>query len=81
MDKNIHAFAVNDRNIIVKCPHHKYHTHGSMKNLKNREEGRVSHCDKMDYNNIIIDDDTLRCYIGKTGKPLKRSFKIMKKFM
>ena len=76
MSKNIHAFAVNDVEIILKCPHHKYHQHGSNGNLSNREESRVSHCDKIDYNNIIIDSDTLRCDIGKSGKPLKRSFKL-----
>ena len=72
---SIHAFAINKRKIIVKCPYHNYHEHGSAGDLGNREEDRYSDCDKLEYNCIIIDSDTLRCDVNKKGKPLKRSFK------
>ena len=74
----IHAYAINDIHIIIKCPHHKkttYHRHGSCGDLYNRTESRGSHCDKCDYDTIVIDDETLRCDLGRSGQPLKRSFK------
>ena len=79
-NSTIHAYAINDVHIIVKCPCKKecykrpYHRHGSSGNLSNRVESRCSHCLVCNYDTIIIDDDTLRCDIGKSGKPLKRSF-------
>lgn len=78
MSKSIHAFAINDVHIIVKCPYHRYHRHGSFGDLSNREESPSCHCDKIEYDNIIIDDDTLRCDLGKSGQILKRSFKLYK---
>ncbi len=78
----VHAYAINDVHIIVKCPHcskqrrtSPYHRHGSNGKLYNREESRSSHCSTIRYDTIIIDNDTLRCDLGKSGKPLKRSFK------
>ena len=81
MENAIHAYAINDTHIIVKCLHSKerrkrpYHRHGSCGELHNRVEHRVPHCDKCNYYSIVIDDDTLRCDLGKSGQPLKRSFK------
>lgn len=78
MSNTIHAYAINDVNIVVKCPDGELCFHGSCGNLANREESRFSHSKNYDYDNIIIDDDTLRCDIGKSGRPLKRSFKLYK---
>jgi hypothetical protein len=77
MSKFIHAYAINDVHIVIKCPHHKkktFHRHGSCGDLHNRTEDRVSHCDQCNYDTIVIDDDTLRCDLGRSGQPLKRSF-------
>ncbi len=76
--KCIQAFAVNDVHITIKCPHHKkktFHRHGSCGDLSNREEDRCSHCDKCDYNTVVINDETLRCDLGRSNQPLKKSFK------
>ena len=75
------AYCVNDTHIIIKCPNpkkclkSKFHRHGSCGELHNRIESRCSHCSIIDYHEIEINDDTLRCDLGKTGKPLKRSFR------
>jgi hypothetical protein len=82
MSNKIHAYAINDVHITVKCPHcsnqrrtSSYHRHGSNGKLYNREESRLSHCSTIRYETIVIDNNTLRCDLGKSGKPLKRSFK------
>tara|TARA_R110000787_G_scaffold56065_1_gene129073 strand:- start:130 stop:393 length:264 start_codon:yes stop_codon:yes gene_type:complete len=75
--RTIHAFSINNVHITIKCPHHKkktFHRHGSCGDISNREEPRCSHCTECNYNNVIIDDQTLRCDLGKRGQPLKRSF-------
>lgn len=76
----VKAFCINDVHIVVKCPNpkkcmkYKFHRHGSCGELHNRIESRCSHCKIINYDEIEINDDTLRCDLGKTGKPLKRSF-------
>ena len=76
----VNAYCINDTHIVIKCPNpkkclrSKFHYHGSCGELHNRVESRVSHCQIIDYDEIEITNHTLRCDLGKTGKPLKRSF-------
>lgn len=53
------AKTIDLRHIKVKCCFcNKVHTHGSSKDLQNREEMRVSHCDENKEYIIVIDDTT-----------------------
>jgi len=60
MSEKIHAFAINETHIIVKCPHYKSIKYGSGGELDNRETHRICNCDRCNYEYIIIDDDTRR---------------------
>ena len=78
MSDRVHAFAIENKHIHVKCKKCGMHRYGSNGDYKsNRVEDRNSHCPFNPGNeNIVIDDDTLRCDVSSiTGKPLKRSFK------
>lgn len=69
MDNTVHAYAINDKEILIKCPYCRYHIHGSLGNILDRIEDKVSHCEIVKYNKIIIDKDTMRC---STLKALKK---------
>ena len=73
----VHAFAIDDIHICVKLPDGTINRFGSARNLKNRIEHRgvVDHTTKYEYDTIIIDDDTLRCEVSNSGRPIKKSFK------
>ena len=65
--KNIIADFIDIRKIYIKCPNYKkcngikFHTHGNAEGrLENQILGRVSHCKFLDYENIIIDNSTIR---------------------
>jgi len=59
-----HAIAIDEDNIYVECKGkdcgRNYHIHGNVnRNLNNRESGRCGHC-SIDYDTIVVDDETYR---------------------
>jgi len=73
----VHAYAIDETHIYIKCSKCKYHRHGSCGNLLNRNESRSGHCPYFKYYDIQIDDNTYRGSVGRTGRLLKRSRKKM----
>jgi len=77
--KIVHAFAIDETHIYLKCKKCKFHLHGSSGNLLNRKEDRSGHCPYNKYDLIIIDDKTIRGELGKTKRILKRTLPKYKK--
>ena len=72
-DKTVHAYAIDETHIYIKCKKCKFHRHGSCGHLLNRKEDRSGHCPYYKYDVVVIDDDTIRGEIGKSRKILKRT--------
>ena len=72
----VHAYSIDDIHFYVKLPDGSFTKHGSAGDLKNRIESRCSadHTTKYKYDTIIIDNNTLRCNLSRSFKPIKRSF-------